>query len=134
KCARKPFHVPVWVNKDKQLGRDYTQRTRSFLFGSLAFAIARAFGLQRFRFYENGVVSLNLPISEQVVGSRATRTTHPQVMNGFAELFSLLIQQSFAVDNPFLWRTRAEVVNLIGDAGCSNLIQHSVSCMHTHEQ
>jgi hypothetical protein len=96
--------------------------------------VARVFGLSRIRFYENGVVSLNLPISEQAVGARATRTTHPQVLNGFAELFSLLIQQPFAVENPFLWRTRAEVVNIIGDTGCGDLIRHSISCMHTHEQ
>lgn len=96
--------------------------------------MARVFGLKRFRFYENGVVGLNLPISEQVVGTRATRTTHPQVVSGFAELFSLVTEESFAVENPFLWLTKAGVVDLIGDAGCSHLIQHSVSCMHTHEQ
>jgi hypothetical protein len=131
---RPPLHVPVWVHKTGFTSREYTQRSRSFLYASLALPVARVFGLSRIRFYENGVVSLNLPISEQAVGTRATRTTHPQVLNGFAELFSLLIQQTFAVENPFLWRTRAEVVNLIGDAGCSDLIRDSVSCMHTHEQ
>jgi hypothetical protein len=131
---RAPLHVPVWVHKTGSTGREYTQRSRSFLYASLALPVARAFGLRRIRFYENGIVSLNLPISEQVVGTRATRTTHPQVLNGFAKLFSLLIQQPFTVENPLLWRTRAEVVNVIGDAGCSDLIQHSVSCMHTHEQ
>jgi hypothetical protein len=129
-----PLHVPVWVHKTGSTGREYKQRSRSFLYASLALPVARAFDLSRIRFYENGIVSLNLPISEQVVGTRATRTTHPQVLNGFAKLFSLLIQQPFTVENPLLWRTRAEVVNLIGDAGCSDLIQHSVSCMHTHEQ
>ncbi|MGI8960598.1 MAG: hypothetical protein ACR2IV_12695, partial [Bryobacteraceae bacterium] len=129
-----PLHVPVWVHKRGSTGREYTQRSRSFLYASLAFPVAHVFGLSRIRFYENGVVSLNLPISEQAIGARATRTTHPQVLNGFAELFSLLIEQPFAVENPFLWRTRAEVVNLIGDARCGDLIRDSVSCMHTHEQ
>jgi hypothetical protein len=131
---RAPLHVPVWVHKRGTTSREYTQRSRSFLYASLALPVARVFGLSRIRFYENGVVSLNLPISEQAVGARATRTTHPQVLNGFAKLFSLLVQEHFAVENPFVWLTRTEVVNLIGDAGCSHLIQHSVSCMHTHEQ
>jgi hypothetical protein len=131
---RPPLHVPVWVHRTGSTSREYTQRSRSFLYASLALPVAYVFGLSRIRFYENGVVSLNLPISEQALGTRATRATHPQVLNGFAELFSLLIQRAFAVENPFLWRTRAEVVNLIGEAGCSDLIRDSVSCMHTHEQ
>lgn len=129
----KPFHIPVWVQKGQALDREYTQRTRSFLYAALAAVVARAFGLSRIRFYENGVVSLNLPISEQVVGSRATRTTHPQVLNGYAALFGLLTSSDFKVENPFLWHTKGEVVDIIGDNGCSSLIQHSVSCTHTRE-
>jgi 7-cyano-7-deazaguanine synthase in queuosine biosynthesis len=131
--ANKPFHVPVWVQKGQSLDREYTQRTRSFLFASLAMVVARAFGLRRIRFYENGVVSLNLPISEQVVGARATRTTHPQILNGFAALFRHLTEGGFDVENPFLWLTKGEAVDLIGDAGCADLIRHSVSCTHTRE-
>jgi hypothetical protein len=90
-CAEHPpLHVPVWVHKRSIPGHEFTQRTRSFLYAALAFAVARAFRLQRLQFYENGVVSLNLPISEQAIGARATRTTHPQTLNGFAELFSHL--------------------------------------------
>jgi hypothetical protein len=97
-----PLHVPVWVHQRGSSGREYTQRSRSFLYASLAFAVARIFGLGQIRFYENGIVSLNLRISEQATGGRATRTTHPKVLIGFAALFSLLIQQPFAVENPFL--------------------------------
>lgn len=133
-CAHKPFYVPVWANKDKALGREHTQRTRSFLFASLAFAVAHAHKLDRIRFYENGVVSLNLPISEQVVGGRATRTTHPQVLNGFADLFSRLLGSNFTVENPFIWLTKGEVFDIIGDNGCAELIRHSISCTHTIDQ
>jgi 7-cyano-7-deazaguanine synthase in queuosine biosynthesis len=132
-CPEKPFHVPVWVQKGEALDREFTQRTRSFLFAALAAVVARAFGLRRIRFYENGVVSLNLPISEQVVGGRATRTTHPQVLNGFASLFRLLTEGTFEVENPFLWLTKSEVVDVIGDNGCADLIKHSVSCTHTRD-
>lgn len=129
-----PLHVPVWVHQRGTGGHEHTQRTRTFLYASLAVAVAQVFGLARIRFYENGVVGLNLPISEQALGSRATRTTHPQVLSGFADLFSLLAQQQFDVENPFLWATKTEVFDLIGNAGCSHLIPDSVSCMHTREQ
>jgi len=131
--SKQPFHVPVWINKDKALGREYTQRTRSFLYASLGAIVARIFDLQRIRFYENGVVSINLPISPQVVGGRATRTTHPQVLNGFSEIFSAIFQKPFAVENPFRWMTKAEVVKSIRDRGCGDLIKHTVSCTHVWE-
>ena len=56
-----------------------------------------------------------------------------QVLSCFSKLFSLLAHEPFTVDNPFLWITKTHVINLIGDAGCNDLIQHSVSCMHTQE-
>lgn len=129
-----PLHIPVWVHQSGTSGREYSQRSRTFLYASLAAAVAHVFGLSKIRFYENGVVGLNLPISEQVVGARATRTTHPQVLAGFARLFGQLVEKPFAVENPFLWVTKSEVVDLIGDAGCSHLVEQSISCMHTHEQ
>jgi len=131
RSPRRPLHVPVWVNKQEKLGREYTQRSRSFLFASLGAVVARLFDLWRIRFYENGVVSINLPISPQVVGGRATRTTHPQVLNGFAEVFTALFEKPFAVENPFRWKTKAEVVEVIRAAGCGELVRHAVSCTHT---
>jgi hypothetical protein len=95
------LHRPVWAHRQGLAGREYTQRTRSFLFASLAFAVARVLKLDRIRFYENGVLSLNLPISEQAVGARATRTTYPKVLKGFAQLFGLLLERDFVVENPF---------------------------------
>lgn len=126
-----PLHVPVWANKEKALGIEATQRTRCFLYASLGVAVARMLGLTGLRFYENGITSFNLPISEQLVGARASRTTHPQALNGFAKLFGLLLQEEFRLENPFIWNTKAEVVNLIGAAGCGDLIKHTVSCIHT---
>jgi hypothetical protein len=90
-------------------------------------------GLNRMRFYENGVVSLNLPPSAQVVGSRATRTTHPQVLNGFSKLLTELAGKTFKVENPFIWNTKTDVIRLIADAGCGGLLKYSTSCTHTWE-
>ncbi len=83
------------------------------------------------RFYENGITAINLPICEQVVGARASRTTHPQVLEGFARLIGLLTERGFSVENPFIWKTKAAVIDLIGDAGCADLIARTRSCSHT---
>ncbi|MEK6674496.1 MAG: hypothetical protein AABZ47_02450 [Planctomycetota bacterium] len=129
----KPFCATVRINKKKNLNHEYTQRARSFLYASLAMAIARMCGLNGIRFYENGTVSLNLPIAREVVGAKATRTTHPRVLAGFSELFSLLTESTFAVENGFLWNTKEDVLRGILDAGCSGMIDWSTSCAHTWE-
>jgi hypothetical protein len=67
------------------------------------------------------------------VGARATRTTHPQVLNGFSQLFTSLVGKTFTVENSFLWKTKTEVVRLIGDAGCGKLLKYATSCTRTWE-
>jgi len=132
--SRKPLHVAVEVNKGKDFGRDFTQRSRSFLFAALAAVVARGFNRDRIRFYENGVISLNFPISPQALGGRATRTTHPQVLTGFQELFSLVFGIPFIVENPFLWKTKADILREIKAAGVSQLCARTSSCTHTLAQ
>jgi hypothetical protein len=131
-CEEKnqPLHIPVWVHKHRRLTADTTQRTRSFLYASLATTVSRIFGLRRIRFYENGIISLNLPISAQLLGTRATRGTHPQTLHGFSKFFSALTGKKFDVENPFLWKTKADVVRLIHEAGCGGLIRRTLSCSH----
>lgn len=131
--APQPVHVPVHINKEKGLGREYTQRSRSFLYASIAATVAQAYELSRIRFYENGVVSLNLPLSPQVVGAKATRTTHPRVIKGFARILSLVAERDFKVENPYIWKTKSDVVKHIVDSGCGEMIKYATSCTHTWE-
>lgn len=129
--AAQPVHIPVLVNKSSQLTREFTQRTRSFLFSALAVTVARLYELNRIRFYENGVTSLNFPISEQLLGALASRTTHPKVLKNFCHLYSLITEQDFTVENPFVWKTKTDVINFIGDNGCKDLIRQTTSCSRT---
>ena len=128
-----PCHIRVTVHKQKWMNAEYTQRTRSFLFASLGATIANMLGQSNVRFYENGVISMNLPICAQVVGGKATRTTHPRVLHGFQTLLSMITEGTFTVENPFIWKTKGEVVSLIAKAGCAQLIGPSISCTHTWE-
>ena len=60
--------------------REESQRTRSFLFSSVAFAIATAMHGSSISVYENGVTSLNFERRESLLNARASRTTHPQTL------------------------------------------------------
>jgi len=129
--AFNPIHIPVRINKSSKLNRDYTQRTRSFLYVCLGATVARMLGLSSVRFYENGVVSMNLPTCPQVIGARATRTTHPRVIQGFQDLLTLIAGEPFAVENPFIWYTKGDLIEHLIKAGCGELIGPSTSCAHT---
>lgn len=126
-------HVGIQVHKhDKELRKDRTQRSRSFLYAAMAGTVAHIIGHDKIRFYENGVTSFNLPISPQIVGARATRTTHPKVLLGFSKIISLARGKAMAVENPFEIKTRAEVLDVITGAGAASMLRHTVSCAHVH--
>ncbi|MFA6286992.1 MAG: hypothetical protein WC661_06350 [Opitutaceae bacterium] len=129
--SNKAVQIAVLANKAKAMGKEHTQRTRSFLFAALGSTVAQMLKLNSLRFYENGVVSINLPVCAQVVGGRATRTTHPRVLAGFSKLFSLICEADFQVVNPFIFETKADVIRRIVRAGAGHLIASSVSCGHT---
>ncbi len=126
-------HVGIQVHKhDKALRKERTQRSRSFLYAAMAGTVAHIIGHDRIRFYENGTTSFNLPISPQIVGARATRTTHPRVLLGFAKILGLARGKPMAVENPFELKTRAEVLDVINSAGAAGMLRHTVSCAHVH--
>ncbi|PAP95439.1 7-cyano-7-deazaguanine synthase [Mesorhizobium wenxiniae] len=125
---KQTFYAPIWVRRGESNPTEHSQRLRSFLFASLGMAYAWMFGLSSVFFYENGVTSFNLPVAEQVVGTRASRTTHPSVLRRFGDLFSLLLDEPVTFENPFLWKTKGDVVATIGRHGCSDLIGATTSC------
>jgi 7-cyano-7-deazaguanine synthase in queuosine biosynthesis len=127
------LHVPVRVNLDGVVNCEPTHRTRSFLFATLGVVTARLFDKEMVSFFENGIVSLNLPPVAQVVGARATRTTHPQALAGFGCVLSLIAGPRFGIDNPFIWYTKYELIDLIVSRGCGDLIRHTRSCSRVHE-
>ncbi|MEO0630737.1 MAG: 7-cyano-7-deazaguanine synthase, partial [Planctomycetota bacterium] len=133
-------HVPLSLQVGEGQSRESTHRTRSFFFAAVCAGLAELWGLDRVRFYENGIVSMNLPISGQVVSTRSTRSTHPQVLTLMTRLFSRVFGRQIRVDNPLFWKTKTEVVAQIRDLGAADLIRQSRSCgaarelttMHSH--
>lgn len=123
-----PIPLVVHANKSKDLSRDVTQRSRMFLYATLGCVAATLLGKDELRVYENGVVGLNLPILGQLVGARASRTTHPRTLLLLSRLFSVVLDKPFAIANPFLWNTKADVVRIIDAGGFPDLIASASSC------
>ncbi len=128
------LHVPVTAHLMTDSNKEQTHRTRSFFFAALGMATAHMFGLDRLRFYENGVISLNLPPVGQVVGARATRTTHPQTLAGFGRLFTAIFERAVRVENPYIWKTKRDVLDVIAQHDAADLIRTAHSCAHVYEK
>lgn len=108
-----------------------SQRSRSFLYCTIAFAVATALGESKFYVFENGVTSINFGRRQDLLNARSSRTTHPQTLGRFARLFSLVASRQFAIEMPFLWKTKSDVIRVIGDARAEDLIASAVSCTST---
>jgi hypothetical protein len=129
------LRVPVWINKQGGgRSREYTQRTRSFLFWALGLAVGTSVNAGGVEFFENGVVSLNLPIADQVLSARASRTTHPVAINMLHELSTLVTGRPFIVENPYIMMTKVDVIQRVVRHGGADLIKHSCSCSRTYAQ
>ena len=126
--------VPARGHLIRVKARETTQRSRSFLYGTLGYAAASLVGVSRLSFYENGIVSVNLPISRQVVGTMATRTTHPLFLRRLGELLSKVADRSFVVDNPYAWLTKTEVLERLGNLSGADLIEKTTSCSSVRPQ
>ncbi|HLY63322.1 MAG TPA: hypothetical protein VKV95_21470 [Terriglobia bacterium] len=123
--------VSVWISRCGRKFVDSSQRMRSFLYMSLACGIAYQLRIQDVRYWENGVTTFNLPLDQQRIGSRSTRTTRPRVMKEFAEVCALVFGGAVNLTNPFVFRTKAEVIQVLKDAGVAELLGDAVSCSRT---
>ena len=118
---------------------EITMRTRSLNF--LAFAIVSAYALQDvvqkeidIFVPENGVISINAPLTVRRVGTLSTRTTHPYFIQEIQKLFTA-VNIPFTLKNPYQFKTKGQMI-----AECKNLpllqqiIPDTVSCRHWKRQ
>ncbi len=127
-------HFKFFCHLTGERAVEETQRTRSFLYGSIAFALTCAFSQNEYYFYENGITSINFSKRQDLINARASRTTHPKtlgLLERFYGLFSPL--QPVKIFHPFLFKTKTDVVRMLASLGEKNLISSSVSCSRTFQ-
>ncbi len=108
-----------------------TQRTRTFLYGSIAFALATALGQRAVTFYENGITSLNFPRRQDLLNARASRTTHPRTMFLLSEFLSHVAGTQIALSNVYRWKTKTDVLEVLKTNEAVDLIPSTVTCSRT---
>jgi 7-cyano-7-deazaguanine synthase in queuosine biosynthesis len=113
--------------------REETQRTRAFLYTSIAYALSYALSQGEIFVYENGITSINFPKQENQINARASRTTHPKTIILLEKLFSDINQSEIKISTPFLWKTKADIFHILDGAGRRDFITSAVSCSQTFQ-
>jgi 7-cyano-7-deazaguanine synthase in queuosine biosynthesis len=108
-----------------------TQRTRMFLYSSIAASLCAALSQQKLFIFENGITSLNFARRQDLLNARATRTTHPKTIHLFEQLFSEVSNRKLTIETPFFWKTKADVLDNLGKSNLRDLIPSAVSCSKT---
>ncbi|MGD9109991.1 MAG: hypothetical protein PVG93_03530 [Phycisphaerales bacterium] len=128
------YHYSFECGLSHKRAEEETQRTRAFLFGSIAFALAHRLSQNQFFVYENGITSLNLLRRQDLINARASRTTHPKTHILMSKFLTEVQGTSIKVINPFWQHTKADVFQLLDQTEGRNLIGSTVSCSKTFQR
>jgi 7-cyano-7-deazaguanine synthase in queuosine biosynthesis len=109
--------------------RENTQRTRSFLFLTMAALVTRRSGFNKVLYMaENGQFAIHLPLNQARVGPFSTHTADPQFVSDAQDIFrTLLSNPDFEIQNPFLYKTKADVFAML-PASLQKEVHYSASC------
>lgn len=106
---------------------EYSQRARSFLFFSLATLFALEIGTNQIFVFENGILAINIPITQaRVYGN--TRTTHPDFVSKYMNLILRIFSIEISIENPFLYMTKGEAISVLNTPDFKTLIKDTISC------
>lgn len=108
--------------------REDSQRTRSFLFLTLAGIISRRKGVQDIVYIaENGQLAIHLPLTAARISAFSTYTAHPEFLNEMESLLDKILGYPISIKNPYLYKTKAEVIKNIA-TNHSEIIKQTISC------
>jgi len=112
-------------------GVEDSTRTRSFMFFAHAIILASC-SQREVELYipENGLISLNIPLTNSRLGSSSTRTTHPYYMRNLQDLLNDL-GLKIKLRNPYQFKTKGEMMKLSPNKDfISESYQFTMSCSH----
>ena len=124
-------HYKFYCSLRQIRAKEETQRTRSFLYTAIAYALTHALSQKEIFVYENGITSINFPKRQDLMNARASRTTHPKTIACLENFFATIYEPKVKIVTPFLWKTKTEIYQVLSEAGREDLITSAVSCSQT---
>jgi 7-cyano-7-deazaguanine synthase in queuosine biosynthesis len=120
--------VPLNVHGTMADPPERTRRSRAVLFACLGAMVAGELGVERVYLADNGPISLNLPVNDQIIGAHASRSTHPKFLERVNDLMALVYDTPMRLSNPLWNRTRAETITILKDLELEELLRDTLSC------
>jgi len=120
----------LWDSELNGWKQELSQRCRSFLFAAVGSVVAAMSGVAAVEVFESGVGAINLPLLAGMVGSKATRGSHPHFLRLMSRLVSLAVGREIVFHLPFLEKTKGQVVGQAAALGLQELARATVSCVH----
>jgi 7-cyano-7-deazaguanine synthase in queuosine biosynthesis len=108
-----------------------SMRSRSVLFLVLGTVVANALGCKiPLIIAENGLISLNVPLTNSRLGSLSTRTTHPHFISLYQEML-LSLGLVTPVEMPYRFHTKGEMLaNAKNQKVLQSTVNLTMSCSH----
>lgn len=107
--------------------KEYTQRSRTFLYLSLGMIFSLEMGIENLYVFENGPLAINIPITQARVYEN-TRTTHPDFLSRYRDLISKTFSTNISIENPFLYMTKGEAISPLNTSNLRALVKRTISC------
>ena len=124
-------YFPFYCNLHGERAVEETQRTRIFLYTSIAYSLSTLASEKEIYVFENGVTSLNFSKRADLINARASRTTHPKTLKLLEDFYSVVGGEARPIVHPFLYQTKTDILNKIKDAGKVSYINSTISCTKT---
>ena len=127
------FYVQPNQNNEKAQ-KENSSRARSLLFLSLGLTVASDLGPEvPLILPENGLISLNVPLTKTRLSSHSTRTTHPYFVDGINQIASLLGIGNRII-NPYRFKTKGEMMLECADVPfLQQITAETISCSHPEQ-
>jgi 7-cyano-7-deazaguanine synthase in queuosine biosynthesis len=121
------LEVPLQIIEGHQ--KNSYARTRGLLFSTLGILAASKYTTtHKLLAFENGIGAINAPMIHQVFDDMS-HSVHPLTLHLISEIYSILLEENLAIENPVLFDTKAQMCRKAVEYGCpEELLLNTHSC------
>ncbi len=127
-------YFPFYCSLHGERAVEETQRTRIFLYTSIAHSLSALASDDKILVFENGITSINFYKRQDLINSRSSRTTHPKTLKLLEGFYNKVDNKDRKIVHPFLYNTKTDIFQKIKSYGKSEYINSTISCTKTFQK
>lgn len=123
--------VPINAKYGERYPHNQTHRARGIVFLLIGTVCALNAGCKKLHVYETGIGAINLPLPGGI-GRDHSKAVHPISLIKMEQFISSISKESFRIENPFLFSTKAEMCATLQQF--PHIISETISCDQLHRE